>query len=309
MKIIFFGSDDFAVAHLKGLLDNGHEVDACVAPPDRARGRGMDVQLSPVKAFALEHNIPVVQPENFQNIEMIEGLKEFEADIFVVIAYGRILPQVVLDIPEFGSINVHGSLLPKYRGAGPINWAIINGETETGLSIIRMNARMDAGDVISQKVVKIHHDETSITLREKLKKAGVGLLNQTLDKIENGKAEYVRQDESEVTYAPKLTKEMGRIDWSQPAEKIHNLVRGLLPWPGACTLFEGKQLKILKTEVSEVNGDADPGEVIDVGKDYFTVAAGCGALEIKYVHLADSKAMAAEEFLRGYPVKSGYVFS
>jgi len=342
MKIIFFGSDDFALAHLECLLGtdsagveqraeskgqmaecewqsaegegklskpcaiSSMQVLACVTQPDRARDRGMKVTISPIKECALVHNIPVLQPEDLSDQSFIKELKQLNADVFVVIAYGKFLPQTLLDIPSVCAINVHGSYLPKYRGAAPINWAIINGEKETGVSIIKLNTKMDAGEIIARKKIDIKTEDTSVTLRQRMIKEGKGLLLETLPEL-GGEVKGIAQGETEVTFAPKLTKEMGKIDWNKPAAEICNLVRGLLPWPSAYTFYEGKMLKILASEISEETG-GNPGEVIRSSKEGLFVATGQGSLVIKKVHYESSKPMDAAAFSRGHELKEGSLF-
>jgi len=254
MKIIFFGSDDFANAHLESLIASDHIISACVTQPDRPKGRGMKVVQSPIKTCAVKNNIEVLQPNDIKTSSFEEQLKNFNTDLFVVIAYGRILSLSILDIPGMGAINVHASLLPKYRGAAPINWAIINGEKETGLTIIKINPQMDAGDILSQANFKIGSEDTSISIRAKMLKEGPSLLLSTVKTLRKGEIKARKQDERKVTLAPKLTKEMGLIQWDKPAGDIHNLTRGLLPWPSAYTYFKGKMLKVLSTEVVKDSG-------------------------------------------------------
>lgn len=308
MKIIFFGSDDFSIAHLKALWEERYCVVACVAPPDRPKGRGMAIQASPVKDFALDHDCPVLQPISFRSKETLDALQKFDADVFVVIAYGRILPLEVLAIPRLAAVNVHGSLLPKYRGAAPINWAIINGETQTGLSVIRMNAGMDAGAILNDAPVDILPEETVPMLRAKMMMIGPAVLMEALKKLEQHQSRAIPQDETLVTYAPKLTKVLGLIDWKLPAVKIHALVRGLLPWPTAYTSFNGKMLKILQAEVLDASADVLPGTLIDLNRDGLVVATGQGVLSLKEVHLSASRRMPAYDFACGHQLKAGYCF-
>ncbi len=326
MNIVFFGSDDFATVHLESLIGSTHEVVACVTQPDRPKGRGMKVIVSPVKECAARNSVPVFQPTSFKDEGFVEALKQFEAEVFVVIAYGRFLSQEVLDIPTQCAINVHGSLLPKYRGAAPINWAIIKGESETGLSIIKMNVQMDAGAVLAQEKILIEAEDTSVTLRAKMMQSGPSLLLKTMEDLMGGSAVCV-QDTTAVTFAPKLTKELGHIQWEQSAEEIHNLVRGLLPWPTAYTFYKGKLLKILATEIVERDDeDCKPGEIIEISKDGFIVTTGlnrkqtsgvcvgsdftqtpevCLRLLIKQVQLEGGKVMDAYSFTLGHKVEIG----
>lgn len=309
MKIIFFGSDDFATRHLEELLKIEHEVLACVTPVDRPKGRGMTMHESPVKMLALKHNIEVLQPVSLKSKEIADQLIKLGAQLFIVIAYGCFLPQNILDIPLKGAINVHGSLLPKYRGAAPINLAILKGDKVTGISIIQMNAKMDAGDVLSRVEVDILLDDTAITLRKKMMDVGAQLLVKTVNDIEVGIVQSTVQNESEVTFAPKLTKDLGKIDWSSSAEVIYNQVRGLKPWPSAYTSYETKQLKVIKCKILEVSHQENiSGEVIDINNDGVVVATGQGAIILQSVHLANAKEMNIHDFLRGYSIQKGYKF-
>ncbi len=312
MRIVFFGTDDFAAKHLESLIDF-YEVMACVIPPDQPKGRGMNIVFSRVKECALKNNIPVYQPPSLNDTAIIEQLKNLTADLFIVIAYGRILPSEILAIPKKGCLNVHPSLLPKYRGAAPINRVIIQGEKETGISIILMNALMDAGDIVAQTKISILPEDTSITLRTKMMGKGPGFLLETLKLFQENRCTLIKQDSKLVTLAPKLTKELGRIDWKNTASEIHDLVRGLLPWPSAYTFYQQKLLKILASEILELKNaqcqPADRGEVIEINKQGFVVAAGKGGLLVKHVHPQDARPMDAASFVRGCGLKVGYKFN
>ena len=305
MKIIFFGSDDFAERHLRALLDSSHQVTACVTQPDRPKNRGMKMVLSPIKICAQEYNIPVLQPITMKDENFINQLKQYNADIFIVIAYGRILTQEILNIPPLGCINVHGSLLPQYRGAAPINWVIIDGYKKTGLSIIQMDAGMDSGDILSQCHLTILPEDTSATLRLRMMKKGAELLLETLDKYHEITPQ--KQEESQVTLAAKLTKDLGRIDWKQSAEDIHNLVRGLQPWPGGYTFYKEKQLKIFSTEIVLLETEtSSAGTIIEINKQGFIITTGKEYLLVKEVQLSGSKRMDVVSFIRGHSLKVGY---
>ena len=309
MNIVFFGSDDFAAVHLEALFGSKHKVCACVTQPDKARGRGMEVSASPIKEAALRKGIPVFQPSDLKENTFLKELKAFEADLFVVIAYGRFLPAEVLAIPRTFAINVHSSLLPKYRGAAPINWAIINGERETGISIMRVTAKMDAGDILAQKKLKILKADTAASVRARMMGIGPKLLLKTIDSIKKGTYTFTVQDDQKTTLAPKLTKELGQIQWNKQAMALHNLARGLLPWPGAYTFYQGKLLKILETEVVSSSFLAySPGEVAGVDKKGFTVATADQGLLVKAVHLEASKPMSAYQFMMGHQLKPGFKF-
>lgn len=309
MKVVYMGTPDFAVGALEAIMEAGHQVTAVVTQPDKPKGRGKEVQMSPVKACALKYNIPVLQPVKIKEAEAVETLRTYQADIFVVAAFGQILSEEILAMPKYGCVNIHASLLPKYRGAGPIQWAIINGEKITGVTIMRMDKGLDTGDMLFQKEVAIAPDETADTLHDKLAEAGAHLIVEALAKIEAGDVTPVKQKDEESCYAKMLTKAMGRIDWQMEAEKLDCLIRGLISWPGASTVFRGKILKIWKEEVvSEQDGfstKAQPGTVIRVEKDAFYVQTGKGILKILEVQPEGKKRMAVKDFLLGYPVKAG----
>ncbi|MFA5059092.1 MAG: methionyl-tRNA formyltransferase [Candidatus Omnitrophota bacterium] len=307
MRIIFFGSDDFAVAHLKELVERGYEVAACIAQPDKPKGRGLQVAAPATKECALKYHIPVLQPVDLKEIHFQKKLKDLEADLFVVVAYGKILPREILVLPKLFCVNVHGSLLPKYRGAAPINWAIVNGDEITGISIIKMNEIMDGGDIIAQKELPIDSKDTSITLRAKMVSLGSKLLCEIIEKIRDNAHQCVAQNEKLVTLAPKLTKEHGMIDWNKDAAAIHRLVRGLLPWPAAFTHCSGKVLKILEADCGEGSfSKADCGKIISIAKENFAVATGKGVLLVRQVHLESAKPMSTQSFLMGSRIKEGF---
>ena len=309
MNIIFFGSDDFAALHLESLIQQKQCVKAVVTQPDRPKGRGMKMILSPTKQLALTHDITCLQPDDIKEGSFLEQLKSMNADLFIVIAYGKILPSEVLSIPKIFAINVHPSLLPKYRGAAPINWAVINGDRETGVSIIRLNPRMDAGDILAQSKMAISTEDTSITLRERLIQSGKELLQTVLENIGRDQLQPVVQKENEVTKAPKLSKELGHINWSDDASTIHNLARGLLPWPGACTFYNEKMLKIFHTSVvNKGKMPEKPGTLLEIGKEGIVIACGRDALRVGEVHLADSKRITAHSFATGYQLITGFQF-
>jgi len=308
MKIVFFGSDDFAEVHLKALIEAPHEVLACVTPPDKGKGRGLKVGVSPVKARAIRHGIPVLQPVSLKEETFINSLRAAASDIFVVIAYGRLIPEEILQIPRQGALNVHGSLLPQYRGAAPINWAIINGERETGISIIKINPLIDAGDIISTAPIKIEEEDTAVTLRARMIQVGPPLLLRTLQSMARNDYALTPQSPRDVTFAPKLTKALGHIVWTQSARAIHNLARGLLPWPTAYTYYKGKLLKILSTEVIEEETSAPAGQIIAIHKKGIVTATGRFKLLIKRVHPESGKPMDAQSFGAGSRLGPGSVF-
>jgi len=309
LRIIFFGSDDFAAVHLEHLLTCGYEILACVTGPDKPQGRGMKLCVSPIKQIALERQIPCLQPLSLKDSSIIDVLKSYEADIFVVVAYGRLLTREILGLPKMLCMNVHGSLLPKYRGAAPVNWAILNGEKETGVTVQKMALALDAGDIIAQEKMFIDDDENADQLRKRMAQAGARLLVNVLDKRPSGQFSLNPQDETKATWAPKLTKEMGRIDWRTPARSIVNQVRGLQPWPGAYTFYDGKMLKITQAQISTQDTvKFTPGQVINVSRDGFHVACLTQALLIKEVQPEAGKVMPASSFVAGYKIAHGSCF-
>ncbi len=312
MKIVFFGTSEFAIPALQGLIGSGHKILAVVTQPDKKRGRNLKLSPSPIKAMALAKDIPVFQPQDASGAESANYLKKLNADLFVVISFGQILKREILFIPKLYAVNVHGSLLPKYRGAAPTNWAIINAETKSGVTIIKMNEKMDEGDIILKREIAIEAEDTNITLGEKLSEAGAQALIETIGIIENKKeVKFEKQDNANVTYAPKLKKEDGLIDWNEPAISIHNKVRGFIPWPGAYTYYEGKVLKVLKTEVViSSNEIARSGEVIDIVKGKgIIVRTGSEDLSIRYLQLEGKKVLDADAFVRGHRIARGYKFT
>lgn len=312
MTIVFFGTAEFAIPAFKALIASKHRILALVTQPDRKRGRNLKVQPPPTKVVAERAGIPVYQPEDASGRESIEYLKKLSADLFVVIAFGQILKPEALGIPRLSAINLHGSLLPRYRGAAPTNHAIMNGDKSSGVTVIRINERMDEGDILLKREIAIDADDTNITLSETLSALGAQVLLEAIELIESGKTEYQKQDKVQVTLAPKLKKEDGIIDWSQPAATIHNRVKGLLPWPGAYTKCKEKTLKILHTELITYPGgnEAKPGEVLDIVKNIgIVVNTGSGAIAIKHLQLEGGKILDADSFLRGHKLGIGDRFA
>lgn len=305
MKIIFFGSDDFAATSLTLLLNSSHRVVAVVTKPDAPKGRGMKLSLSPVKVLAAEHDIPYFQPTSLKDELVAEQLKEFQADLFVVVAYGLLLTQDILNIPKMFCVNVHGSLLPKYRGAAPINWAILNGDKQTGVTIQKMVLGLDAGDIIAQAPIPIDADTNAADLRLKMAAVGASLLVNALNDIASGTFTLIPQDEREVSYAPRLNKEMARIDWALPAEFIYNQVRGLKPWPGTLTTHQGKVLKVLRVSVVPQDHGQAPGYVLASDKSGITIACGLDAIRIEELQPESGKPMSAASYTAGHPITSG----
>ena len=304
MKIVFMGTPDFARTALEKIIEAGHEIVLVVTQPDKPKGRSGELQVSDVKACAIEHNLPVFQPVRIKLPENVAELKKYEADIYVVAAFGQILSQEILDIPRFGCVNIHASLLPEYRGAAPIQQSIIDGKKETGVTIMQMAAGMDTGDILLQEIIPIDENETGGSLFDKLSVLGGELIVKALPEIEKGALTPIPQDETKATKCGKLSKNMGSIDFSKDAESIRNLVRGLNPWPSAFTHYEGKLLKIWEAGVVDGKG-GKPGEVVTVSKDSFTVACGDKALEITQVQLEGKKRMAVKDFLLGNKVTEG----
>jgi len=306
MNIVFFGTDVFAATHLSRLIQDGHAIKAVVTAPDRARDRGMKVKLLPVKMLALERLIPVFQPEDLSDAGFQEELRNCGADLFVVISYGRFLPKAILEIPKLFCVNVHPSLLPKYRGAAPINRALINGEARTGVSVMKMNERMDAGEVMVQEALDIAPEWDAEVLWERLAELGASCLSQAVKKIGTGDFTLTPQDESQATYAHKLNSELERIDWGRSAAEIHNLIRGLAPRPAAHTFFEGRQLKILEAAVVPKEGTTGAdGTVAAIVADGIVVNCGQGKLLLKEVQAESSRAMSARSFCIGHKLAKG----
>jgi len=305
MKVVYMGTPDFAVAPLEAIIQAGHQVTAVVTQPDKQKGRGKEVQMTPVKECAIKHGIPVLQPVKIREPEAVEELRRYPADIFVVAAFGQILTEEILTMPKFGCVNIHASLLPAYRGAAPIQWVIINGEEITGVTIQQMAKGLDTGDMLLKTVVPIAPKETGESLHDKLMAAGAELIVKALPLIERGEIIPEKQDESKSSYVSRLSKAMGKIDWKQDALILERLVRGLNSWPSAYTTFHGKMLKIWEADVVDEDEGAVPGTVKCVEKDHLDVACGKGALRIYSLQLEGKRRMAVRDFLLGYEVKPG----
>jgi methionyl-tRNA formyltransferase len=307
MRIVFMGTPEFALPSLRLLL-NQYDVPAVVTAPDKPRGRGRHLGFTPIKTFALEQHLPLLQPERLDDPAFVERLSSLQPDLIIVVAF-RILPREVFAIPRFGAINLHASLLPKYRGAAPINWAIINGEEETGVTTFFLQERVDTGNIILQARVRIGQDETAGELYNKLAEVGAEIVLQTVRLIELGKAVPTPQDERLATSAPKIFKEDCRIDWKRTTQGVHNFVRGLSPKPCAWTMHSSNMLKVYRTTMdagkTEERRDAAPGEVVEVGNDTLVVRTGDGAIALREVQLEGRKRMGVEEFLRGYSIRVG----
>lgn len=307
MKIVFMGTPDFAVGALEALIKAGHEITAVVTQPDKAKGRSGQVQFSPVKECAVRYGIPVFQPVKIKTSEAVEELKKYEADAYIVAAFGQILSKEILEMPKYGCINIHASLLPRYRGAAPINQCIIDGEKETGVTIMQMAEGIDNGDILTQKRVMIDDKETAETLFEKLTQAGAELIVETLPLIESGAITPVKQDESLASYVKMMDKSMGRIDWTKDAIVIERLVRGLNSWPSAYTSYQGKTVKIWRSDVVSIENTQQPGTIVAVAKDSFDVACGKGILRIYELQLEGKKRMDTKSFLLGNQWKTGMI--
>ena len=309
MRVIFMGTPDFAVGTLEEIIKAGHEVALVVSQPDKAVGRSKALRYTPVKACALEHGIEVYQPQKVRDSECIERLRTYHPDIIIVEAFGQIIPRAILDMPRYGCVNVHASLLPKYRGAAPIQWAVIDGEKETGVTTMMMDVGLDTGDILETKVIPLNPKETSGSLFEKLSEAGGPLILSTLEKLEKGTITGTPQGEEGTCYAKMLTKTLGNINWSMSAATIERLVRGLNPWPSADTFYNGKTLKSWDADVVDeaIPADAVSGQVLQADKHGFTVATGEGILKINELQLEGKKRMAADALLRGFTITPGEI--
>lgn len=298
MKLIFMGTPDFAVPCLEKLIEAGHEVAAVFTQPDKPRGRKMVLTPPEVKVCALQHGLTVYQPKTLKDGEAMRIIESVQPDCIVVAAYGKILPKEMLDYPQYGCINVHGSLLPKYRGSAPIQWSVINGEKETGVTIMQMAEGVDTGDMLYQKAIPIAIDDTAESMFVKLSDLGGEMIVEALDLLKKGELIPVKQDEALATHAPMLNKDISEIDWRKTALQVHNLVRGLYSWPIAQTVYHGKKLKIYRTSLGKGGGEA--GTVIDT--DPLTVACSEGAIVIEELQLEGKKRMDAKAFLIGHPI-------
>ena len=303
MRVVFMGTPDIAATCLKKILEQGCQVVGVYTQPDRPKNRGMKLQASPVKEVALAHGIPVFQPESFREPETVQQLRDLQPDVVAVVAYGRILPQSVLDIPPKGCINIHASLLPRYRGSAPYQWAVLDGLEETGVTAMYLCREMDAGDIIDVAKTPIDPQETAGELLDRLAVLGAELLCKTLCCIEKGTAGRMPQDCDCATYAPMLDKSMSPIDWNRTARQIHNQVRGLNPWPVATTELQGKRFKIYTTAVVDASSDAAPGTILALTKTGLQIACAEGVLEIRVLQAEGGKRMSAPDYFRGHPLE------
>ncbi len=307
MKVIFMGTPDFSVGTLKALVEAGHEVVLAVTQPDKPKGRGKEMQFTPVKECATEYGIPVYQPKRIREPECVEVLRNYEADIMVVVAFGQILPKEILEMCPYGCVNVHASLLPKYRGAAPIQWAIIDGEEVTGVTTMQMNEGLDTGDMLLKTEVAIEPKETGGSLHDKLSEAGATLCVETLKALEAHTITPIPQGEMTTAYAKMLDKQLGNIDWKKSATEIERLIRGLSPWPSAYTSWNGNVMKIWDASALEETERNVPGMIVRVEKDAFYIQTGSGLLKVSELQIPGKKRMDAGAFLRGYQVKEGEI--
>ena len=309
MKVVFMGTPDFSVATLKAIVEAGHEVAAVVTQPDKPKGRGGAMSFSDVKQAAIELGLLVLQPKRARDEEFVNELRKINPDVIVVVAFGQILSKEILDMPKYGCVNVHASLLPKYRGASPIQWAVIDGCEYSGVTTMMMNEGIDTGDILLVEKVKLDSKETGGSLFDKLSGVGAALLVKTLDELEKGTVKPVKQNETEATHVKMLDKSFGNIDFSMEAARIERLIRGLNPWPSAYTFLNGKTLKVWKCKVSTEKTDAVPGTIFLADKEGIHTACGEGVLILTEIQLEGKKRMETEAFLRGYHIENGIVFT
>ena len=306
MRVIFMGTPDFATGTLEEIVKAGHEVVGVVTQPDKPKGRGKTMMPTPVKETALKYNLPVYQPKKVREPEFVELLRSLKPDVMVVAAFGQIITKEILEMPKYGCINVHASLLPAYRGAAPIQWAVINGDKESGVTIMQMDEGIDTGDMIEKAVVPIAEDETGGSLFDKLSHTGAKLCVKVLRDLEKGTAVGEKQPEESTTpYAKMIDKKMGEVDWKKSAKEIEQLIRGLNPWPSAYTKVHGKNLKLWKAKVLLETSQMNPGQIVKVTKDSLAVQTGQGMLEIQELQLEGKKRMDTSSFLRGYTLAEG----
>lgn len=307
MKIVFMGTPDFSVPVLDSLVEAGHEVVAVITQPDKPKGRGKEMQPTPVKAAAIEYNIPVYQPVKVRDEEFVKVLEGFKADAMVVVAFGQILTKNILDMPKYGCINVHASLLPKYRGAAPMQWSIIEGEAKTGVTIQQMDEGIDTGDILAIEEIELDEKETYGSLHDRLAVMGGPLVIKVLEELEKGTVSRVKQNDEESNYVKIIKKSFGKIDFTMDAVKIERLIRGLNPWPSAFTTFNNKTLKIWDADVLDKEFDGEYGEIVEVTKNNFIIKTGKGALVVNELQLEGKKRMETDAFLRGVTVEKGVI--
>lgn len=307
MKIVYMGTPEFAVPALKAIFDKGLQIPLVISQTDKPRGRGNKLQPTPVKETAINLGLRVHQPEKVNDVETIELIKSVKPDFIIVAAYGQILKEELLSIPKYGCLNIHASLLPKYRGAAPINWAIINGDSISGVTIMKMEKGLDSGPMILKAETKIDDDETAEELHDRLSVMGAELITQAIDDIINGRASFIPQNHGESSYAPMLYKNSGRIDWSKSSDKIRDLIRGLIPWPNAFTIYRDERVKILKADSIKQNHDIPPGTIVKADTEGIKVAAGDGFVIIKQLQFPNKNPMEVSAYLLGNKIENGYV--
>ena len=312
MKIVFMGTPDYAVGALKALIQAGHEITAVVTQPDKAKGRSGQLQFPPVKEYAIQHHIPIFQPKRMKAPEAVEQMRTLSADVFVVAAFGQILSQEILDMPKFGCLNIHASLLPKYRGASPIQHVILNGEQTTGITIMQMDIGIDTGNILYQKEIAIDRADTYATLYDKLTSLGGEAITEALSLLEKGELASIPQEDTRACHAPLITKEMGRIDFTKDAYTIELKVRGMNPWPSAFTVYRGKQLKIWEAVAEETENQVvcsdvteNMGKILAVAKDHVVIGTGKGILKVYSLQLEGKKRMSTRDFLLGVKMQPG----
>jgi methionyl-tRNA formyltransferase len=305
LRVVFMGTPDFAVPCLDRLVAYGHEVAAVITQPDRPKGRGHKLAASPVKEAAMGYGLTVLQPEKIRTPEFLAALTELAPTVIVVVAFGQFLPKAMLDLPRLGCINVHASLLPRYRGAAPIHWAVMNGETVTGVTTMHMDTGMDTGDMILKAEIAVGPNDTTGEVHDALKGLGAAVLSDTLAQLAAGTAPRTPQDGAAATYAPLLTRAVERIDWSRPAAEVHNKVRGLSPWPGAYCLHGGRTLKVWRCELANGVDGGQPGRVLAADGSGAVIAAGEGAVRLTEVQPENRRRMGMDEFIRGYGLAAG----
>ncbi|WP_343101466.1 methionyl-tRNA formyltransferase [Romboutsia sp. MSSM.1001216sp_RTP31141st1_G3_RTP31141_220114] len=307
MRIVFMGTPEIALGCLQKIIDEKHEVIGVVTQPDKPQNRGKKLGMPPVKELALKYDIPVYQPLKARDEEFVNVLKELNPDVIVVVAYGQILPKSILDIPKFGCINVHVSLLPKYRGAAPINWVIINGEEKTGVTTMYMDEGLDTGDMILQKEFALDNEITAGELHDKMMVVGAETLKETLDLIEKGCAPRTKQNHDEFSYAPMMDKSLGNIDFNKSAKDIHNLVRGVNPWPSAYTTYDGKTMKVWKTKVLNEESQKAPGTILRVDKDGIKVSTLDKVILLEEIQMPGKKRVLVSEYIKGNSIDSSKI--
>lgn len=307
MKIVYMGTPEFAVPALNAIFNKEFQIPLVISQTDKPRGRGNKLQPTPVKETAINLGLRVHQPEKVNDVETIELIKSVKPDFIIVAAYGQILKEELLSIPKYGCLNIHASLLPKYRGAAPINWAIINGDSITGVTIMKMEKGLDSGPMILKVETKIDDDDTAEELHDRLSIMGAELIIQAIDDIMNGKASFIPQNHGESSYAPMLYKNSGRIDWSKSSNKIRDLIRGLIPWPNAFTIYKDERVRILKADSVKQNHNIPPGTIVKADKEGIKVAAGDGFVIIKQLQFPNKNPMEVSAYLLGNKIENGYV--